>query len=255
MNSTGGRRPEAMGAVHGWMDEDEVRRLAESLMAPPAAPVSDAYGDGFVGFAEVGEEPAAQTWVTQTSAAPVAAAPAAEAPAAAAPVATPAPAAPAVQAAAGAAEALARASARARAAGLLGGEQAAQAVPAVAPVAQPAVAQPVTPVAQPASPLAAWRERVYAGFGGRGLVVIDAAGTVRLDEAAGKLGDFARGLARALLSQRAAGAPANPVRLRVAAEVLLEVVPTRHAVLAVEVASPLAGEAWTTLAAELDALL
>lgn len=172
-----------MGAVHGWMDEGEVRRLAEGLMAAAPVPSDEGFGEDFVGFAEMASESEVEleTGSAQTVVANLASG------------------------------ALARASERARAAGLLG------------PVAA-AVEGRAGSVGERLEQFRAW---LTSEFGATEAFLIDHEGQVIFDSLSpSKGGDFARNLARAACRagrEAAAGEVAAPVHLKLGHAAMLEV--------------------------------
>jgi hypothetical protein len=184
-----------MGAVHGWMDESEVRRLAEGLMA--AAPVANpgGYTADFVGFAELDESPegVGEAW----QGAPTASQEVADAPRGTIP-----------NLASGA---LARASERAREAGLL----------------RPVAAAAEAPAASLTERLAVFRGWLASEFGASEVYLVDREGQVVFDGLSqSKGGEFARNLARAACRasrEAAAGALTAPVRLKLGQGSMLEV--------------------------------
>jgi len=220
------------------MDESEVRRLAEGLMA--AAPVANpsGYDSDFVGFAELDESPevAEEAW----QGAPTASQEVADAP----------------QAVAGesqavvpnlASGALARASERAREAGLL----------------RPMVAAAEAPAASLTDRLAVFCGWLTSEFGASEVYLVDQEGQVAFDGLSqSKGGEFARKLARAACSasrEAAAGALSAPVHLKLGHGSTLAVFPLETSqgvmVMAALVPAAIAPAAHGGIAAELAKVL
>jgi hypothetical protein len=184
-----------MGAVHGWMDENEVRRLAEGLMAAAPAPVGSGYGDDFVGFAELGGSAGAeagQTWAGDAFGGGAHGVPTVGVP----------------NQASGA---LARASERAREAGLLG----------------PLVSAGEALALSPAGRLAEFRGWLTAELGTAEIFLLDREGEVVFDGLSqSKAGDFARSLARGSRSAGRDGAAGTvAVHLKLGHAAILEIFP------------------------------
>lgn len=235
-----------MDPIEPWVDREELRRLADALLAkpvPPEAPAKDAtYGDDFIGYAEAARSP------EPPLVAPPAPAPEAEA---TPPIAVDAPpvAPPAVAVEQQARASLAMAREIARRGGLLqvGGSDPVPDVPAEAPPSggalpgahepAPESSEPPLPPAAPASTEAAspFVARLQAfgiwlqeGILAKSFFVLDRDGSVLIDEVQSpKLQQVARTLAQASrTANRQAGAAAiGNLHVKIAPDTVLEVVP------------------------------